>query len=387
MLVTVIGAGMGGLSAAIALRNDGHDVQVYEKVREMRPVGAAISVWSNGVKALNFLGLREQAEALGGDMQTMGYRDGLTGEDMCHFPMAPLVEQAGQKPYPMARAALQEMLRQEFGTQRVHLGKACTGVEQHGDTVTAFFDDGTTVESDLLIAADGTHSRLRSYVLGHQNTERTYRGYVNFNGLVPADARVAPVDSWTTYVGEGKRVSVMPVADGQCYYFFDVPLPEGATNSAHGRQEELLQHFGHWCHPVRRLIEAIDPSRTNRVEIADIEPFHTWVRGRVALLGDAAHSTTPDIGQGGCQAMEDAVALALSLKTSTISVEDSLMRYQNRRSHRAGELVLRARKRSLVTHGANPAETQEWYQELRGEDGTNILAGIYKNIEGNPMDA
>lgn len=387
MKVIVIGAGMGGLSAAIALSNDGHDVEVYEKVREMRPVGAAISVWSNGVKALNFLGLREQAEALGGDMQTMGYRDGLTGETMCHFSMDPLVEQAGQKPYPMARAALQNMLREAFGPERVHLGKACTGVAETDGVVTATFDDGTTAQADLLIAADGTHSALRSYVLGHEETQRTYRDYVNFNGLVGIDDGIAPSDAWTTFVGEGKRVSVMPVAHGQFYFFFDVPLPQGTPNRPERRVEELKEHFGHWCQPVQNLIGAIDPARTNRVEIADIEPFDTWVRGRVALLGDAAHSTTPDIGQGGCQAMEDAVVLSLALKTSTISVEDSLLRYQNRRAGRAGELVLRARKRSLVTHGADPQETEAWYRELREEDGANILGGIYKNIEGNPLDA
>lgn len=387
MKVIVIGAGMGGLSAAIALSNDGHDVEVYEKVREMRPVGAAISVWSNGVKALNFLGLREQTEALGGDMQTMGYRDGLTGETMCHFSMDPLVEQAGQKPYPMARAALQNMLREAFGPERVHLGKACTGVAETDGVVTATFDDGTTAQADLLIAADGTHSALRSYVLGHEETQRTYRDYVNFNGLVGIDDGIAPSDAWTTFVGEGKRVSVMPVANGQFYFFFDVPLPQGTPNRPERRVEELKEHFGHWCQPVQNLIDAIDPARTNRVEIADIEPFDTWVRGRVALLGDAAHSTTPDIGQGGCQAMEDAVVLSLALKTSTISVEDSLLRYQNRRAGRAGELVLRARKRSLVTHGADPQETEAWYRELREEDGANILGGIYKNIEGNPLDA
>lgn len=387
MKVIVIGAGMGGLSAAIALRNDGHDVEVYEKVREMRPVGAAISVWSNGVKALNFLGLRDQAAALGGEMRTMGYRDGLTGQSMCHFSMDPLVQRTGQKPYPMARADLQQMLREQFGTDRVHLGKACTGVEQSDGVVTAHFDDGSSAQAQLLIAADGTHSRLRSYVLGHDQTQRSYRGYVNFNGLVNVDESIAPADAWTTYVGEGKRVSLMPVAENRFYFFFDVPLQEGTPNDPARRVEELTEHFGHWADPVQRLIAAIDPGQTNRVEIADIEPFTTWVRGRVALLGDAAHSTTPDIGQGGCQAMEDAVVLALALKTSTLSVEDSLQRYQDRRAGRAGDLVLRARQRSLVTHGADPQQTQAWYQELREEDGTNILRGIYKNIEGNPLDA
>ena len=137
----------------------------------------------------------------------------------------------------------------------------------------------------------------------------------------------------------------MPVADGQFYFFFDVPLPPGLPEDRETLRGDLRRYFAGWAEPVQRLIEALDPARTNRVEIHDIEPFHTWVSGRVALLGDAAHSTSPDIGQGGCQAMEDAVVLAMSLQTNTLGVEDALVRYQDRRSRRAGDLVLRARRR------------------------------------------
>lgn len=384
MKVIVIGAGMGGLCAAIALRNNGHDVTVYEKVTEFRPAGAAISVWSNGVKCLNYLGLTEQAAALGGPMHRMAYIDGSTGETMCGFSLVPLVQQVGQAPYPMSRTALQAMLRREFGEDRIHLGQKLVGVEDDGAVVTAHFEGGGSDSGDLLVGADGAHSTVREYVLGGP-TPRRYAGYVNWNGLVDIDERLAPGDQWTTFVGEGKRVSLMPVADGQFYFFFDVPLPPGLPEDRETLRGDLRRYFAGWAEPVQRLIEALDPARTNRVEIHDIEPFHTWVSGRVALLGDAAHSTSPDIGQGGCQAMEDAVVLAMSLQTNTLGVEDALVRYQDRRSRRAGDLVLRARRRCDVTHGVDPAATAAWYEELRGEDGTNIIRGIIANIDGNPL--
>ena len=221
-------------------------------------------------------------------------------------------------------------------------------------------------------------------MLGSQ-PERRYAGYVNWNGLVDIDERIAPATQWTTFVGEGKRVSVMPIAGGRFYFFFDVPLPTGLPNDRSTYPAMLGEYFKGWAEPVQRLIGQIDPQTTNRVEIHDIEPFMQFARGRVALLGDAGHSTTPDIGQGGCAAMEDAVVLAIALQTNTLGVEDALVRYQNKRNERTAELVLRARRRCDVTHAKDPEVTQRWYEELRREDGSNVIRGIISNIEGNPL--
>ena len=385
MEITIIGAGMAGLTTGIALKKFGHQVTIYEQAEQILPVGAAISLWSNGVKCLNYLGLTEQVEKLGGKMDNLAYIDGLTGDVMTQFSLYPLIEEVGQRPYPVSRAELQNMLMDEFGREDIHLAKKMISFVEEGERVKIQFADGSEIESDLLVGADGTHSLTRAYVLGEQ-VERRYAGYVNWNGLVDVSDDYAAADQWTTFVGEGKRVSLMPVANNRFYFFFDVPLAVGLENDRSQYKALFKQYFKGWCEPVQKLIDAVDVQKTNRVEIHDIEPFANFYKGRVVIVGDAAHSTTPDIGQGGCQAMEDAIYLARSLQINTLGLQDSLRRYQNKRNERANELVLRARKRCDVTHMKDEAVTREWYEELRKEQGNHIMKGIISNIVGNPLD-
>ena len=374
---------MGGLATGIGLRQAGYEVEIYDRVSELRPAGAGISLWSNGIKVLNRLGLSKEIASIGGQMDRVAYYSN-TGKKLTDFSLQSLVEQVGQRPYPVARTDLQEMLLQVIGAENVQLNSECVAVEQDANSVTAIFKDGRKAKGDVLVAADGTHSIIRKYVLGHA-IERRYVGYVNWNGLVPATEDLAPKNSWDVYVGEHKRASMMPVGGDRFYFFFDVPLPKG-TMSEPDYREELTSFFKGWAAPVQNLIQRLDPLKTNRVEIHDTEPLQTLVSGRVALLGDAGHSTAPDLGQGGCQAMEDALVLTTYLQTTNISVEDALKRYEAARKDRVAEVITKARKRSNMTHGIEPEKTQEWYEELKHEDGTNIMDAISKTILAGPLN-
>lgn len=383
MKALVIGAGIGGLSAAVALKNAGIACDVFEAVKEIKPVGAAISIWPNGVKCMNHLGMGGIIETYGGPMRSMAYRDYRQGETLTQFSLAPLVERVGGRPCPVSRAELQREMLNYWGRDNVQFGKRVSGVEENADGVTAWFTDGSTAHGDFLIAADGSHSALRPYVLGY-TPQRRYAGYVNWNGLVPVDEAIAPAEQWTTFVGEGKRVSLMPVSDGRFYFFFDVPLPAGLAEDRTTLRDDLTRYFSGWAPPVQRLIASLDPQTTNRIEIHDIEPFDKLVRGKVALLGDAGHSTTPDIGQGGCAAMEDAVVLGEIFREQT-HIESALREYEAQRCDRVRDLVLKARKRCDITHGKDMALTQAWYQELKEESGERIINGLCDTIQGGPL--
>lgn len=382
--VIVVGAGMGGLTTALAMRHAGYDVEIYDRVKALRPAGAGISLWSNGVKVLNRLGLGRNIANIGGPMEQMAYCDGKTGNVLTRFSLSPLVDRVGQVPYPVARTDLQQMLLSAFGADQVQLNKRCVAIEQSADSATAIFDDGHRATGDVVVGADGTHSIIRTHVLG-QPTERRYVGYVNWNGLVPVSDDLAPANSWDIYVGDGQRASVMPVGNDRFYFFLDVPLPKGTENNPDTYRQELSEHFAGWAKPVQTLIQRLDPNKTNRVEIHDIEPLKSLAKGRVALIGDAAHSTAPDLGQGGCQAMEDAWALANYLSTTNISVADALKRYEDSRLDRVAQIILKARKRSEMTHGKVPEKTQQWYSELASEDGTKIMNAISETILLGPM--
>ncbi|WP_417553708.1 FAD-dependent urate hydroxylase HpxO [Marinomonas fungiae] len=383
MKAIIIGAGIGGMSAAAALDQQGIDCEVFEAVKEMKPVGAAISIWSNGVKCMNHLGMGKILDDLGGPMHNMAYLEGFSAAQMTRFSLKPLVAEVGERPCPVSRADLQARMIDCWGRGKVQFGKRLECVSQDESGVTATFTDGTTAHGDFMIAADGAHSIAREYVLGHK-VERRYAGYVNWNGLVEIDEAIAPADQWTMFVADGKRVSVMPIADNRFYFFFDVPLPKGLPEDRSTVINDLKGYFDGWAEPVQRLIDAINPETTNRIEIHDVEPFNPLVKGRVALLGDAGHSTTPDIGQGGCAALEDAVVLGKCFAASC-DIEGALQCYNNSRVERVKDLVLKARKRCEVTHGFDPAETQAWYDELRAETGVGIISGLSKTILGGPL--
>ncbi|GAB3482840.1 FAD-dependent urate hydroxylase HpxO [Marinomonas epiphytica] len=388
MKALVIGAGIGGMSAAAALKQQGIECEIFEAVKEIKPVGAALSIWSNGVKCMNHLGMSHIMDELGGPMHFMAYHDGISGVPMTQFSLAPLIQAVGERPCPVSRAGLQSMMIDHWGKEKIHFGKRVEKVEQIDSKVVAYFTDGSQASGDFMIAADGARSVTRSYVTGYQ-AERRYAGYVNWNGLVDIDTDIAPANQWTTFVGEGKRVSVMPIAGGRFYFFFDVPLPVGLEQNRETLKSDLKQYFKGWSEPVQKLIEQLDPSTTNRVEIHDIEPFDTLVKGNIALLGDSAHSTTPDIGQGGCSAMEDAVVLGeciaklSNLNPNTIAM--ALKDYQEQRKGRVKDLVLKARKRCDVTHGKDMQETQAWYDDLKQESGENIIAGLTTTIVEGPL--
>ena len=382
--VTIIGAGMAGLTTGIAMKKMGYTVEIYEKTHQLRPAGAGISLWSNGIKILNWLGLGDQVAEIGGQMNRMAYRSH-QDEPLHEVDLTPLFERVGQRPYPVSRSDLQNMLLAAFGSEHVHLGCRCVGIEENESSVTAIFEDGTRATSDVLIGADGIHSTVRRYVLEREAAPR-YADYVNWNGIVDAKPGLCEPDNWVIYVGEGKRASMMPIGGNRFYFFFGCPMEKGTVVEPTDRRDELAQIFAGWPQAVQNLIAELNPLETNRLEISDLDPLERLARGRVAIVGDAGHATTPTLGQGGWQAMEDAITLTQYLITTTVSVEDALNRYEAARKERTASLVLKARKRTDTIYGKDPAATEQWYQDLKHEDANAVIDALAKIILAGPMN-
>ena len=161
-------------------------------------------------------------------------------------------------------------------------------------------------------------------------------------------------------------------------------MPLDAVDDLPGHRQALTDQFDGWSKSTTLLFERMDPASVARIPIHDVDPLPAWVRGRVALLGDAAHTMSPDLGQGGCQAMEDAWVLTHYLTSTTGSVPDALRRYESERMPHTADIVRRARKRSDTTHGVDPEATADWYRSLETDGDAAILEGLAQSVETGP---
>lgn len=300
----VIGGGIGGLAVGVGLRRLGWDVQVFEQAPELRPIGAGLTIWANAVHALERLGVGQQVRDLNPQVASGGIYTS-RGRPLAQTSIQRLEQAVGEVSVALHRAELHAILLGALGEEQLHTGMRCAGIEQHADGVTARFTDGSTAEGDVLIGADGLHSVVRQQLIG--DGPPRYSGYTSWRAVVPFDhAQLHAGEYW----GRGARFGIVPLSDGRVYWFATRNAPQGQRSAPEEERRALLRLFSHWCRPIPQLVEAAAPEAILRHDIADRPPLQRWGSGRVTLLGDAAHPMTPNMGQGACQALEDAVVLA-----------------------------------------------------------------------------
>jgi 2-polyprenyl-6-methoxyphenol hydroxylase-like FAD-dependent oxidoreductase len=335
--ILISGAGIGGLTAACALVRAGLDARVVERAPELLSVGAGITVQANAMVALRRLGLDAAVLAEGGQLglSQILRDDGLV---LASTSLDGLEREVGAPSIAIHRARLQRVLLDALGRERVELGADVTRFEADDAGVAVRLADGRRLDGALLIGADGLRSAVRAQL--HGDEEPSYAGYTTWRG-VAEDPGLAPGQAGEMW-GRGRRFGFVGIGFGEVYWFSVIDAPAGGRDSPGRVRADLLERFGDFGGPARKLLEATDEAAIVRTDIADRPPLARWGEGRVTLLGDAAHPMTPNLGQGGCQAIEDAVVLAECLAGASDG-EAGLRAYEDRRAERAHWFVAQSR--------------------------------------------
>lgn len=344
----LIGGGIGGLAAAIGLKGAGFEVEVFEQAAALAEVGSGISLWRNALAALDRLGVFGRLRALG----IAGQEGAIYRPDGRLLARMEAPRGGGASPggaiLLLHRAELHRVLLDAAGLDVVRTGARCVGIDQDEAGVTARFADGREARGDLLVGADGLRSVVRKALV--DPSPPRYAGYTVYRGIAAFDpAKVVPGETW----GRGLRIGRWGLAGGRSYWYASHAVPEGRGDPAAGRKAGLLALFRGWHAPVGDLIAATDEAAILRTDIYDRRPLSRWGVGRATLLGDAAHPMTPDLGQGACQAIEDAAILADCLRTPG-DIPAALRAYESRRIPRTARVVAAARRIGRMARWSNP---------------------------------
>ena len=320
----IVGAGIGGLTAAIALKQTGWDVSVYERARELREVGAGITLWANAVKVLRKLGVSEAIEAAAATIRQTEVRT-WRGKLLLASDFGRINQKLNTPTIGIHRADLQAKLADALGREHITLGTTCVAYTQDEKGATALFAEGDEVRGQLLVGADGIQSLVRNQLLG--NEPLRYAGYTAWRGVGLIDRPEVPLGATVVALGRGSQVGMLPIGGGRTYWFATANVPAGEVAGPGGHKADLLKRFGDWYPAFPAAIEATPDAAILRNDIVDRPPVRKWTDGRVTLLGDAAHPTTPNLGQGACQAIESAYVLAKCLREAE-EVSAGLLAYE-----------------------------------------------------------
>ena len=361
--VAIIGGGIGGLTAANALSRAGIEVAVYEAAAELKEIGAGVALHPNAMKVLRALGLEENVRDVAGRSQGQVMRNWKTGRVIARTSGQQQAASFGAAGATAHRADLLDVLARALPEDTVTLAKRCTGVQPDGDIAVACFADGTQVEADVIVGADGIHSPVRASLFGPGAPRFTgkicYRSVVK-TSAVPGPRPAAEGAQW---FGPHGTIVLYPLRGDElinvvCHYDDDGYRHESWITEC-GR-EEVLERYAGWHESLLRIFAAADT--WYKWALYDRDPIPQWTRDRVTVLGDAAHPMLPYLGQGACQAIEDGAVLATALRAEPADPRIALARYERTRRPRASRVVLAARERGLSNH--LPSRWAAWRRDV-----------------------
>ncbi len=330
MRALVVGGGIGGLAAGIALGRVGVEVVVLEQAARLEAVGAGLGLAANALQALDRLGVGDAVRTRGEAAQRLLALKP-SGQALVVVPLE------GREMLGIHRADLQDVLVSELG-DRLRLGVACTGFRDDGRRVAVTGSDGTELEADLLVGADGLRSKSRAWLLA--DGPPVYAGYTGWRAVTEFE-HGSPRRRMTETWGRGVRFGLIPIGRGRVYWFVSETRAKPEATLVPGKKGELARLVAGWHEPIAAVVHSTPEDAISGTGIYWRKPARTWGRGRVTLLGDAVHPMTPDLSQGAAQALEDAVVLAACLRDTDDPVA-ALRAYEAARRKRTARIVKRS---------------------------------------------
>lgn len=356
--IGICGGGVGGFCAAIALSKAGHDVQVFEQARQYNRVGADVNLTPNAVFALDQLGVGEFLRSRSARPTFRISRDGVTGEETSRMPMSTAAEEKyGAPQLTIHRADLLKALQDQIPAQNIHLGNGADTVELGDDNATIIFADGTRQTFDVVVGADGIHSRVRTALWGEDDPKFT--GMVSYRAVFPSERATGlpDTDAFTKWWGEvpEKQIVTFPLTQGKEIFVFATTPQEGWTEEGWtlpGDVNELRAAYANFHPDARALLEACETVTRSALHVRD--PMPQWAKGRATILGDAAHPMVPFMAQGACMAIEDAVVLGRALSgEGSDNVDAGLVTYERERKPRTAHIQESSLANEWLKNGSN----------------------------------
>jgi 2-polyprenyl-6-methoxyphenol hydroxylase-like FAD-dependent oxidoreductase len=353
--VTIIGGGIGGATAGCALAQAGLEVSIYESAPELKEIGAGVALHPNAMRVLRMIGVEDEVRRLAGRSQWSVTHNWKTGRVISRISRAHQAQSFGLSGATIHRADLLDVIAAALPEGCVTLGKRCASVESRGDVAVARFEDGGEVEADVVIGADGIHSRVRAALFGPDDPKFT--GKICYRSVVRAAAVEGqrPATDNAQWLGPHGTIVLYPLRGDElinvvCHYDDEHYRHESWITECDG--QEVLDRYAGWHESLLRVFAAGDT--WYKWALYDRDPIPRWTQGRVAILGDAAHPMLPYLGQGACQAIEDGAVLATALAVEAGDPVAGLERYERTRRPRASRVVLAARERGRSNHLSSP---------------------------------
>lgn len=347
MKVIIIGAGIGGLTLAIALQQRDTAYEIYDAAPGNKAVGAGIMLGTNAMKVYGRLGLSAVLEGRGALPEQYSIRDHKR-KILKVIDNKMLVERFNHASLLIHRAALQDELINAVQA-RIHWGKKCVEVEQSAKQVTIQFEDGSTASGDIVVGADGIRSSVREQCV--VKAQYRYSGQTCWRAIIPIDLPLAEQRETAEVWGDGNglRASYGQVGPQQVYFWMTKQMPAGSVFTAEAALDYIKTSLGSFEGYMQTVLKYLSADTLIHSDLYDIKPIERWYQDRVVLLGDAAHATTPNLGQGASQAIEDAYMLARCLADYPDHAK-AFASYQQKRMQRAVKIVGMSRALSKLTN-------------------------------------